>query len=103
MKTILNSFRIRLNTFRLNCAAITRCIAHDLTNVKAVPAARFDLKKEHGPGHCQLPFGIIITGSGAEVPIEIAWSDDEKGFEVAIKPVQNGVRSCKCPKHRVGD
>ena len=102
MKTILNSFCSRLNAFRLNCAAIRRGMVRGVTNVHAVRAARFDLKKEVGREYCELPFGIIITGSGAMASVEIVWSGDEEGFEVAIKPVRNGVRSGKS-RARVGD
>ena len=92
MKTILNKFCIRLNTFRLTCAAITRDIANHLTNMKTVLAAKIDPRNEDGLEDCPLPFGILVTESGAEVPVEIAWSDDEKTFEVAIKLVRKCVR-----------
>jgi hypothetical protein len=92
MKTILNSFRIRLDTFQLTYAAITRDVAHSLTTVKTVLAAKFDPRKEDGLEDCPLPFGILVTSSGAEIPVEVAWSDDEKGFEVAIKLVRKCVR-----------
>ena len=93
MKTILNNFCIRLNTFRLTCAAITRDISNDLTSMKTVLAAKIDPRKEDELEDCELRFGILVTSSGAGFPVEIAWSDDEKGFEVAIELLRKCVRS----------
>jgi hypothetical protein len=94
MKTILNSFRVRLNSFRRTCTAIRRGITRGVTKMKTPPPTPgFYLKRDDGSEYSQLPFGLIFARSGAAVPVGIAWGDDEKGFPVAIKRVRNRVRS----------
>jgi hypothetical protein len=98
MKTILNPFRIRLDTLQLAGAAITLGFVCSLPFVRMILASRLKPGSVNKPERRQMPYGTAIPRPGTTVPIENTGNGQNEAFDVAIKFVRTGVRSRKSSK-----
>lgn len=97
MKTVLNSFRIRLDVLQLAGTVVALGFACSLPSVKMPRAHWFELKNVNRPEH-RRPQGTALPKPVAKLPVENADIGQEAGFEVAINFARTGVRPGKSPK-----